>query len=93
MILYTEIVGGPKDGELVSIWSDYFDAIPEADKYYLAGYEKVPAELAIIRYRKCKAFYVFNNKYYFREFFVRDSSDQDQAIKSFRRYFNPVFKK
>lgn len=93
MILYTEIVGGPKDGELISIWNNEFDALPEIKLNYLNGKETCPAELAIIRYRKCKAFYIFNNKYYFREFFVRDSSDQDQAIKSFRRYFNPVYKK
>ena len=93
MILYTEIVGGPQDGELISIWNNSFDALPVADKDNLAGYEKVPAKLAIFRYRKAKVYLVFNNQYYFREFFIGNKSDQDQAAKSFRNYFNPVFKK
>ncbi|WP_049083075.1 hypothetical protein [Acinetobacter nosocomialis] len=94
MRIFTEVVGGPNDGELVSIWgSDTFDALPEPENDYLWGHEKVPAKVAVTRYRKAKAFFVFNNKYYFREFFICNSSDQDKAIRSFRNYFNPVFKK
>lgn len=92
--LFTEVVGGPNHGELISVWrSDTFDAFAEPENDYLWGYEKVPTELAIIRYRKAKTFVVFNNKYYIREFFICNSSDQDKAIRSFRNYFNPVFKK
>lgn len=94
MRIFTEVVGGPKDGELISVWgSDTFDAFSEPENDYLWGYERVPAKQAVTRYRKAKAFFVFNNKYYFREFFICNSSDQDKAIRSFRNYFNPVFKK
>jgi len=94
MRIFTEVVGGPKDGELISVWgSDTFDALPEQEMDCLLGYEIVPAKVAITRYKKAKAFVVFNKKYYFREFFICNSSDQDKAIRSFRNYFNPVFKK
>ena len=94
MRIFTEVVGGPKDGELISVWgSDTFEALLKPERDYLFGYERFPTEVAVTRYRKAKAFFVFNKKYYFREFFICNSSDQDKAIRSFRNYFNPVFKK
>lgn len=96
MRIFTEVVGGPKDGELISIWgSDTFDALPEPEIDYLLGYEKTPTELARIHYRKYRASIVFNNKRYLREFFMCTSLYQDKAkaINSFRNYFNPIFKK
>lgn len=91
MRIYTEVFGGPNDRDLVSVHSDIFSALPDYEINYNYGHEKIPGELAITNYRKCKAFVVFNNKYYFREFFVRNSEDQEQAIKAFRKYFNPIW--
>lgn len=91
MRIFTEVFGGPRNRDLVSVEGNIFDAPPESELYDLD--QEAPVSLSFIRYTKCKAFFVFKNKYYFREFFVRNSEDQDEAIKSFRNYFSPIWKK
>lgn len=93
MLILTEVVGGPKDGEMLTVLTNTFDALPEIENDHLWGYNEVRPKLTITRYRKEKAFFIFNNKYYYREFFVCNIPSQDKALKKFSSYFNTVFKK
>lgn len=98
MRIFTEVFGGPDDGNLVQVNGDIYNSLDFAMLDITSNWSNLVspntiAELKEIQYRKSKAFFVFDKQYYFREFFVSKSSDQDRAVKNFRNYFNPVFKK
>ncbi|EOQ63923.1 hypothetical protein F935_01553 [Acinetobacter calcoaceticus ANC 3811] len=98
MRIFTEVVGGPNDGELVQVSGDSFNALDFAVLDILKNWEKMVSpkkstELIEIQYRKTKATIIFNKKYYIREYFVCDYLDQNIALRKFNKYFNCVFRK
>ncbi|ENX56172.1 MULTISPECIES: hypothetical protein [Acinetobacter] len=86
----TEVVGGPRDGDLVVCKSNRFDADRHRSQYARDHILLIP-RMRFITYHKQTAYTDLNNKRYFRDYFVCAHTKSDDVFSSFRKSLVPIY--
>lgn len=88
--IFTSVVGGHRDGDLISVNNGYFDAVEPLQVSWRC--EPDPKEIhpettGFTRYRREMLTAYFNGKYYARHFFVRNCADIEMSKNIYNQYF------
>lgn len=95
MQIFFTIFGGPHDGYRISL-STPMDCInleeSPQNRNYCASIGYWPSPIKIIRYTKRRMFVQKYGRIFFKDVYASKENDFKEALRAFRRYFNPVYK-
>jgi len=86
--ILTSVVGGHRDGDLISVDNDCFDSVDSLPLRFVSNpNECFPNTINFTRYRREMLGAYFNGRYYARHFFVRNETDIEKAKYIYNQYF------
>ncbi|MDC4276274.1 hypothetical protein NQ637_17750 [Acinetobacter baumannii] len=96
MQIFFTIFGGPHDGYRISL-NTPMDCVKLEDsslsRNYCASISYWPRPIKIIRYTKRRVFVQKYGRIFLKDVYASNEYDFKEALREFRHYFNPVFKK
>ncbi|QNY28162.1 hypothetical protein IC763_04135 [Acinetobacter seifertii] len=98
MQIFFTIFGGPHDGYKLSLvypmeWVDLIEHSPEVKAYSCTEGPFKPERLKTVRYEKRRMFVQKYGRIFFKDVYASNENDFKEALREFRHYFNPVYKK
>jgi len=96
MQIFFTIFGGPHDGYSISLSTPMHSIDLEEspqNRNYCASIGYWPSPIKIIRYTKRRMFLQKYGRIFFKDVYASNENDFKEALRAFRQYFNPVYKK